>query len=318
VICIDVEPDPRVVDRSDPPPWLGFERMLERLPGLRQRLSEATDSPAAFTWFLRMDPQVATTWGTAGWVVERYEKAIAELSEAGDELALHAHTWRWDEGANDWIGEFADPAWEEHCVGLGLESFRAALGRDCRAHRGGDHFLSGTMLACLQAAGVRVDLTVEPGLSMPRMPADGQVHGVLPDYRRVPATPYRSSRARFPEPDPHAPAETLLVPLLSAPGRWPPLRRTPVRLASPGTSFVPALGAALLRRPPVVALAMRTHLAAFPEWSLFERNVTRLARRRGVFFTTASAAAELLEDRLDQPASSPPPSSAGSARGPSG
>src|SRR5438552_4093078 len=42
VLCIDVEPDPLVFDPADPPPWLGFERLLQRLPALRRRLSEAT------------------------------------------------------------------------------------------------------------------------------------------------------------------------------------------------------------------------------------------------------------------------------------
>ena len=84
VVCIDVEPDPRVFDRADPPPWLGFERCLERLPQLRRRLAAITGTPAAFTWALRMDPQVEQTWGSAEWVAEAYGEALEEVVAEGD------------------------------------------------------------------------------------------------------------------------------------------------------------------------------------------------------------------------------------------
>src|SRR6187401_1088629 len=56
VLCIDVEPDPQRFDPANPPAWLGFERIVQRLPALRRRLSEATGTRAMFTWCLRMDP----------------------------------------------------------------------------------------------------------------------------------------------------------------------------------------------------------------------------------------------------------------------
>lgn len=70
VLCIDVEPDPRAFDPDDPPAWEGFERFVERFPAVRARLEEASGASAAFTWFLRMDPQVGETWGSPGWVAE--------------------------------------------------------------------------------------------------------------------------------------------------------------------------------------------------------------------------------------------------------
>src|SRR4051794_15451026 len=75
VLCIDVEPDPRVLDPATTPPWDGFERLIERLPALRQRLAEATGKPAAFTWALRMDPQVAEAFGSPSWLAEKYGDA---------------------------------------------------------------------------------------------------------------------------------------------------------------------------------------------------------------------------------------------------
>lgn len=319
VICIDVEPDPRVFDPAEPPPWLGFERMLERLPALRDRLSEAASRPVAFTWFLRMDPQIAMTWGSAAWAADRYAKELAELIEAGDELALHTHPWRWDQDAAEWIAEFADSAWAEHCTRVGLDGFREAFGRGPEAHRGGDHFLSGAMLGPLEDAGVRVDLTVEPGATREAQLAEGERgHGELPDYAGVRSAPYRSSPERFPLPDSTEPSGPMLLPLLAAPGKWPPLRRKPLNLATPGAIFVPSLRVALMRRPSAIAFATRTHAIRGPRWSRIERSLTHLAGRPDIALTTASAACDLIEERMGQPASSPPPSSAGSARGPSG
>lgn len=96
VVCVDVEPDACMVDGDDHDSWLGFERLLERTPHLRSRLATATatGAPVAFTWFLRMDPQVADAWGSAGWVAETYRAELAALTESGDELALHPHTYR--------------------------------------------------------------------------------------------------------------------------------------------------------------------------------------------------------------------------------
>ena len=178
VLCIDVEPDPRQVDRREARPWLGFERLLELLPALRRRLSDATGAPAAFTWFLRMDPQVAETWDSAAWVAEAHGDALAELAADGDELGLHTHLWRWQR--EKWISDHADPTWAEHCVTTGLDAFELAFDRACGVHRGGDHFLSGQILSCLEDRGVKIDLTVEAG-EPPEAPSEEHDYEPGPD-----------------------------------------------------------------------------------------------------------------------------------------
>jgi hypothetical protein len=44
VLCIDVEPDARVFDRGDRHPWRGFEQVMQRIPSLREALSQATQA----------------------------------------------------------------------------------------------------------------------------------------------------------------------------------------------------------------------------------------------------------------------------------
>src|SRR6266851_7664512 len=131
VVCVDVEPDARAFEPGPVPTWLGFERFLERLPALRERLSELTQAPVAFSWFLRMDPQIAETWGSPAWVVEAYGDALDELTRAGDEIGLHTHPWRWDAEATEWVADFEDPAWAERCLTMGLDAFATSFGRTC-------------------------------------------------------------------------------------------------------------------------------------------------------------------------------------------
>jgi hypothetical protein len=287
-LCIDAEPDVRLFPRDEPRPWSGFEGMLDRLPPLREKLAEATGSPVALSWFLRMDPQVAETWGSPGWVAEAYGERLEELLACGDELALHTHTWRWSASEDTWLADYADHSWARQCLSMGLEAFTAAFRRPCRAHRGGDHLLSGALLAELEAADVEVDLSIEPGWPAVSGFGDSPTAGALPDYRGVPLTPYRSSPRRFPLPDPEG-TGPLLMPLFS-----PPALRRRQRLPLPPDSrhFVSRLALEMTREPPMVlALVLRSEPGALASWDRITANLEHLARHRGVRFLTATAAA---------------------------
>jgi hypothetical protein len=297
VLCVDVEPDLRVVDRRDPQPWRGFERFAERMPALRDRIAAIAEAAPVITWFLRMDPQVAETWGSATWVADAYGDVLAELVGHGDELGLHTHTWRWDERAGTWFADYEDQAWADECLSMGLEAFRSTFGRSCPAHRGGDHFLCGSMLARLEREGVPVDLTIEPGWPPVGPPGGEPAVGKLPDYRAVPVRPYRSTPALFPAPSNGA-GGPLLVPLFS-----PPALRRRHRLPLPPDSrhFVSRLAFEMLREtPPVLALVLRSD-AALDCWDVVTANLEHLARHRRMPFMTASAAVDALGRRGSLP-----------------
>jgi hypothetical protein len=303
VVCIDVEPDPRVFDRADPPAWTGFERFLQRLPDLRERLSRASGKPVTFTWFLRMDPQVAEAHGSPTWVAQSYGEQLAQLIRSGDELGVHTHFWRWDSRSAEWIADFVDAEWMDYCVTMSLDAFEAALGRHCSAHRGGDRFLSGTVLLVLDRRGVEIDLTVEPGQPPvgAKLPTGETARGTLPDYRRVPVAPYRSSPETFPAPDPSGGSGPLLIPLLSAPRRRPPFRREPLTVwdgSAPG-AFRVRLAVELLRSaPPVLAIAVRSDTGCYDwAWDQLTGRLEDLAKHPRMVFMTASAAAHHLAAR---------------------
>jgi len=312
VLCIDVEPDARLIGRDDPSAWAGLEHFFELAPALRERLSEATGRPAAFTWFLRMDPQVAVGWGSPTWVAEKYGDKLAELSEQGDELGLHTHTWRWDSQTDEWVAEYEDREWTEHCLTMGLDAFEEAFGRPCVAHRSGDHHLDGAMLSVLESRGVKIDLTVEPGLPALGAEEGETAQGLRPDYRDAPTRPYRSNPSRFPAPDSTVRSDPLLVPLLSAPRRRPPFRRAPLYPWDEGLEwFGPRVAAELLRKPPIVALAVRSSSAppaerspstieAQAHWDTLTARLEHLGRHRRMVFTTASEARDRYEGHRAQ------------------
>jgi hypothetical protein len=280
-------------------PWAAFEELLPRIDALRARLARRTRAPASFSWFLRMDPQIAEAWGSPGWVAEHYGTELADLEAHGDEMGVHTHTWRWDAKPGTWVRD-QDPAWEEHCLDLALNTFETAFGRPCPAHRGGDRILTSAMLRRLEAGRVAVDLTVEPN-TPPQGPIEPEeiVTGLSPDYRGVPLTPYRSNPAAFPTADPASRSDPLLIPLTSDPRGSDGASRmlTPY--------LIPSLfGLRLLRitrtvSPPVLALALRTDQGAIAAWDSISRNLEHLARVPGVRFVTAGAAAADLRGRFN-------------------
>lgn len=301
LLCIDVEPDARLVDREARAPWRGFERFVAELPALRERLSAVSGDPPRFTWFLRMDPQVADTWGSAAWVAERYGADLRTLEGDGDELGLHTHTWRWDGAAGSWVAEREDLEWVEHCTTVALDAFEASFGRRCRAHRGGDRQLSREMLAAVVDRGVEVDLTVEPGMAPEGslMPEE-RSRGTTPDYRRAPTEPYRFlDPGDYLSPHPEG-GKPLMVPLLSVEDGGG--GRSPLYLWTEPGAFASRLDARLDEGTPrAVAFGIRTDLPLQPEWDWFLENMECVAMHpsleRSRFVTASEAAAVLDPDR---------------------
>jgi len=188
LLCFDVEPDPRVLDKPDD--WLGFEETFRFVQEARPALAQATGADPHFVWSLRMDPQIERTYGTPTWVAQRYPDQLAALQEAGDELALHIHPWRWDESIG-WVSDFVDTDWARVCVEMAFRAYAEAFGRDCRTTAFGDRWLTRENLAVAVSLGSRYDMTPEPG-HRPTPTPNPQL-GILPDYTNTPRTPYRPS-----------------------------------------------------------------------------------------------------------------------------
>lgn len=290
VLCIDIEPDPRTPPVPCADPWLGFELLLAQIEPLRQLIERTTGRPARLNWFLRADPQIEVAYGSLRWGIDRYRGALDRLAEAGDELGVHPHSWRWRPEQGGWLSDQADPEWVANCARCALETFAEAFGRPCRAYRHGDRYWSDALWALIADAGVTVDLTPEPGMPMAsRLSASERATGWIPHLpgdRHQPFIARRSTSALVSLPlttVPRAPAghETLLP--------WRESREFRQGLDE-------RLGDPRLHH---LAFAIRSDLPRHPPlWRNFIVNLGTLARLPGATFLPAQAVADRARTRL--------------------
>lgn len=197
IFCIDAEPDPRLVNRSSPEPWLGYETTYRYLKELRPRLEEQTGRPVRYSWFFRMDPQVAESYGSAAYPLERYPGFVDEMQRHGDELAIHTHAYRWSEKQNNWSHDFSNE-WVAQTIRVAFEAFQSILGHPCVSYRAGDYWHSTEAVNLLEQLGVKFDLTVEPGIRPGKKLQPGMVDwSLIPRYYRAPRIPYAPLKSEF-------------------------------------------------------------------------------------------------------------------------
>jgi len=218
VLCIDVEPDEFLVDRNHPGSWSGFEFAHDYLQGFRSAFEAATGRSVHFNWTLRMDPQVAISYGSATWVVDRYAGLLEEYCALGDELGIHVHTYRWSESRNGWLDDCGNPVWVSECLQSSAAAFKQVFGRTARTLRFGNFWLSTLAVNEAESLGVEYDLTIEPGLKPAQWSvAKTRQSGPTPDFFRVPRVPYRPSRQDFRKPEETGNGRSIrMMPLTSA------------------------------------------------------------------------------------------------------
>jgi hypothetical protein len=218
LICVDSEPNRRLVDPERRQDWTGFEKTYEFFKELRPRLQDATQSPVPFSWFLRMDPQIVHVYGSADWVIQRYRKILDQLELDGDDFGLHAHPWRWDDSSDNWVADFGDQRWVNHCVELSFRTFQESFGRGCHSFSFGDHWMNETTLDLLEGLGVRFDVSTQPGLK--RTHLEESHTGSFPDYTHMPRYPYRPSRTDFTRPGKEEKRGLWVIPLSTGSTDW--------------------------------------------------------------------------------------------------
>ncbi|MEP7273489.1 MAG: hypothetical protein ABI882_18475 [Acidobacteriota bacterium] len=315
IMCIDVEPDDRAIAQLEKSPWSGFPLSHDYFFGLRERLAAATGSPVHYSWFLRMDPQVNETYGSASWPVLQYPQLISQIESVKDEIGLHVHPWRWSEAHQSWSADFADQTWIDHCLRSSFTTYRSAFGRECQSFRFGDRWMSNQTMEVLERLGVRFDLTLEPGHPLVTSPANDEIHtDPLPDYSNVPQVPYHPSKFDYRTPDPSRKAGLIVIPVSSGDivpwesrlarvrrllhlGAAPPIRLTLGMWHDPRV-FIAIMNSLLKReRLPYLAFVVRsdTPIRSFMPFmeETFERILTHPWIDRFVFSTPAEAMARL-------------------------
>ena len=200
VLAFDIEPDDRV---GIPAPgskvdWSGVPATFDFVDGWRGRLAEATGHPAAFSWYVRMDPAITSLHGDPCWAAEAFGKRLDEMAAKGDAIGLHTHGLRWDTEQSTWVVDLGSEAWMRETIESSYAAYRDWQGVPCTLNRMGDWFLSDAMMEQLESLGVEIDLTLEPGQKpRPTNNPEAAHTGSLADYRDVERMPYRPSRGDF-------------------------------------------------------------------------------------------------------------------------
>src|SRR5437899_825742 len=102
--------------------WDGLRRgvpfLLEALAGIR----DASGGSVRFTWLLRSDEQMASTYGDAAYIADEFADFWRRRRAAGDEIGWHPHTWRYSEAEHLWYQEHSDEDWVRRCLREGFSS----------------------------------------------------------------------------------------------------------------------------------------------------------------------------------------------------
>lgn len=294
IVGIDIEPDSREVDRNDPR-WEGAALIFERLPELRKGWAGlAGTGRMALTWFARADPQIEIANGAADWALEQFSDHWRAIGRAGDEIGLHMHPWRWNSDHGRWLQDHADEGWLSHCLDTALSAYRQYFGKAPTCYKGGDRFISDSLLRQLEAAGVEVDLSVERLPGVTQLLTGELADGRLPSCESVPVNGYRPSSEDFRKPDPARKSGLGMLPLTSYPAGT-------LHLWMPSDDFQNALRLVLRDRASLshLAFAIRCDLILKGEWQSFCQNMETLAglvRTGGFQFTTATEAWHRVRD----------------------
>lgn len=226
LLLIDVEPDARKTSGTDDG-WKSSEVALDLLERLRGELEAATGSAVRLNWFIRCDPQIATTWGDAAFAARACPRIMRTIERHHDSAGIHVHLWRWDKQDNRWSNDFRDESWIAECLDTSVAAFAQMFGEHPESCRFGDRWLSHSAVGLMRAAGIRFDLTVEPGLPGGMIHDDPHANGELPDFRAAPRAPWVASGADYLKPSPDRDGSPWMIPLTTTAPALRLVRRSP-------------------------------------------------------------------------------------------
>jgi hypothetical protein len=150
ILAIDVEPDGRAeLDKDNG--WKGSRDAAGEFTRLRSALENATQMDVRFNWFLRADPQIEQTWGSATFVADACPSLIRTIQESGDQAGVHVHTWRWSGKLNSWHNDFDDAEWLNHCVASSVTAVTSIIGEPVIMNRFGDRWMSSKAVQALRS-----------------------------------------------------------------------------------------------------------------------------------------------------------------------
>lgn len=185
VMCVDLEQDDIRSSPESLRSWAGAHRALRWWQSQRR----TWPGDASINWFVRTDVQTHTVLGDVAWPLRHLHDALMSSIAEGDGIGAHPHLYRHAGGG--WHNDFADVEHAWTCAQTALAAHHDVFGSNCTTWRWGDRAGHPELQARLAAAGIRFDLTAEPGrIGLP--PLDGGA-GRVPSHVGFPTEPRRSA-----------------------------------------------------------------------------------------------------------------------------
>lgn len=177
--------------------WDGLGVGVPRARQIADQVSHDLGLPIRITWCVRSDDQMARIAGDPAWAYRSFAPLWTDLRAAGDEIAWHAHLWRWDENAGCWFQEIEDLAWATDCLTNGYGALKDLVGETLTTSRMGWEFHSDHTMQTIDALGIKQDFTAIAGWYTPGEASRGSRFHCHSDWRGTPGVPYRPSRADY-------------------------------------------------------------------------------------------------------------------------
>lgn len=166
--------------------WRGIE---EGIPAMREFLLSQRDSsgkPPVMTWFVRVDDQLASTYGSPAYLLDHYGDMWGSYRKEGDEIAWHPHLYR--RNKDGW--ELEMDREQLHRQMERAYQCMSDLGYKPHSSRIGESYVSLDLMMKLEELGLSCDSTAMPGRK--RQDAFRTL-----DWEPTPQTPYYPSRSDY-------------------------------------------------------------------------------------------------------------------------
>ena len=180
--------------------WEGVRQGVATARRLADEVADAFHVPIPITWCVRSDDQMKRLYDDYAWGYKAFAATWEDLAARGDEIAWHAHVWRWDDSAGCWYQEATDRDWMSDCLGRGHDALRAQVGDRLRTSRMGWEFHNDHTMRTVSDLGIANDFSAIPGWYTPGEASVGSRFHCHADWRSTPKAPYRPSRLDYRQP----------------------------------------------------------------------------------------------------------------------
>jgi hypothetical protein len=188
----------------------GIRKIYQHFSNLRPHLQEITQAPVHYNLMWRIDPHFEATCGSIAELIPQHADIIQAICDNGDELGVHFHPLCWNKQKEQW--EFCcEPEWVEQNFIKGYEELSRAVGFRPSVVRLSDNILATERtMTMLERLGIKIDITVEPGVPDTHEVWAGVARGN--SFDKMPRYPYQPAPGNLLEPGTTAKRNLWLVP----------------------------------------------------------------------------------------------------------